>query len=124
MKFPLFFENSAIPVILSRVAPIEIYAISIGLAVFSRGKMGTATRIHETIHYRQWLELGFIGFLLLYPSFWLWNLMRGMDGRKAYIEIPFEKEAYANQNDLGYLFRRRLYAWASKDVDALHPPVS
>ena len=124
MKFPIFFENSIVPVVLSYVAPIEIYAISLGVAVFSRGKMNASTRIHETIHYRQWLELGFVGFVVLYPAFWLWNRLRGMSGSQAYFEIPFEKEAYANDNDLGYLFRRRPYAWARKDVDAVRPPVS
>lgn len=119
MKFPLFFENSAVPAALSRFAPIEIYAISIGLVVFSRGEMGTKTRIHETIHYRQWLELGFVGFLFLYPAFWLWYKLRGMGGEAAYREIPFEKEAYANQDDLGYLFRRKAYAWARKSEDSL-----
>lgn len=124
MRLPVFFENSSIPVILSLVAPIEIYAISLGIAVFSRGKINTTMRIHETIHYRQWLELGFIGFLILYPTFWLWNRLRGMSGAEAYFEIPFEKEAYSNQGDLGYLFRRRAYAWARKEVVPVHPPVS
>lgn len=124
MKLPLFFEDSAVPVFLSRFAPIKIGAISLGIAVFSRGKMNASTRMHETIHYRQWLELGFIGFLLLYPAFWLWNRLKGLDGATAYFEIPFEKEAYANQDDLGYLTRRKSYAWAREDVDTVRPPLS
>ena len=124
MRLPLFFENSSVPVFLSLFAPIQIYAISIGIAVFSRGKMDTTTRVHETIHYRQWLELGFVGFLLLYPLFWVINLFKGMGGAEAYLQIPFEKEAYANQDDLGYIFRRKPYAWARKEVVSVHPPVS
>lgn len=125
MKLPIFFENSVVPVLLSYFAPIQVGAISLGFAVFSRGKLSTTSRIHETIHYRQWLELGFIGFLVLYPTFWVWHLLRGMSGAEAYFQIPFEKEAYANQDDIGYLFRRKPYAWARKEgMASLHPPVS
>tara|TARA_R100000005_G_C4876387_1_gene130210 strand:+ start:117 stop:491 length:375 start_codon:yes stop_codon:yes gene_type:complete len=109
--FPVFRENSRVPVILSKVSPIEIGAISLGLFVFARGKLTKITKRHEIIHYLQWRELGFIGFLLLYPTFWLINMIRYRDGDKAYQEIPFEREAYGHEKDRGYLATRKPYAW-------------
>ena len=91
---PIFIENSKIPVWLSYVSPISIGAITVGFVVFSRDKMSEQLKRHETIHYQQFLELGFLGFLFLYLFFWLKNLSKGMSGSKAYYEIPFEKEAY------------------------------
>jgi hypothetical protein len=121
---PVFVEDSKLPVILSKVAPIEIWAISLGLFVFCRGKLSLGDKIHETIHYKQWIELGILGFMFLYPAFWLLNLAKGMGGKEAYLKIPFEVEAYDNDNDIGYIFRRKPYAWARKDVASLRPPVS
>ena len=90
---PLFIENSKIPVWLSYLAPIDIGAITLGPIVISRGEMSEDTRRHETIHFQQFLELAFVGFVILYYGFWLWNLIRGGDGESAYYNIPFEKEA-------------------------------
>lgn len=109
--FPIFRENSRVPVVLSKVSPINIGAISLGLFVFSRGKMTKTTKRHETIHYLQWRELGFLGFLILYPLSWLINLVRYRDGDKAYREIPFEREAYSREDESGYLVSRKAYAW-------------
>ena len=111
MSLPIFIENSRIPVWLSKLSPIDIYAMSLGPFVVSRGTINTKTRVHETIHYKQWIELGYVGFIILYPTFWIINLMRGMSGPEAYFNIPFEIEAYDNQNDLGYVFNRKHYAW-------------
>jgi len=108
---PIFKDNSKVPVYLSYLAPIEIFAISLGIVVFCRETLSTKGRIHETIHYRQWLELAFVGFLILYPLFFLVNLVKGMSGKDAYRQSPFEREAYDNQSDLGYLSRRSSFAW-------------
>lgn len=108
---PIFKDNSKIPVYLSYLAPINIFAISLGIVVFCRETLSTEGRIHETIHYRQWLELAFVGFLILYPLFFIINLVKGMNGEEAYRQSPFEREAYDNQSDLGYLFRRPGFAW-------------
>ena len=67
---------------------------------------------HERIHVRQGLETLWLGLWLLYGGHWLWNkVVRGMSADDAYRNIVFEKEAYANQRDLGYLKSRRLWAW-------------
>lgn len=57
---------------------------------------------HEKIHLRQQLEL------LLLP-FYVWYLIALR--RKGYMNISFEKEAYANENDLTYLKKRRIFAF-------------
>ena len=109
--FPIFVENSRLPVILSKVSPIDIWAISLGLFVFCRGEMSDVTKNHETIHFRQWVELLFIGFLILYPLFWIVGLIKYRDGAMAYMNIPFEIEAYQHDQDLDYLNNRKLYSW-------------
>jgi hypothetical protein len=121
MKLPIFIENSKIPVWLSKLSPIDIYAISLGPFVISRGTFNTKTRIHETIHYKQWVELGFVGFLIMYPAFWVWNRLQGMSGPDAYFNIPFEIEAYDNQGDLGYIFNRKPYAWLTQKKESQNP---
>lgn len=108
---PLFIENSKIPVWLSYLAPIDIGAITLGPIVISRGEMSEVTRRHETIHFQQFLELAFVGFVILYYGFWLWNLIRGDDGESAYYNIPFEKEAYDNHENEIYLQNRKRYCW-------------
>jgi len=109
---PIFIENSRIPAILSYVSPIEIWAISLVFFVFCRGELSDETRVHETIHYQQWIELFLIGFAVLYPAFWIRNLLKGMKPSDAYRYNPFEIEAYDNQGVEGYLQNRRRYAWA------------
>lgn len=108
---PLFIENSKIPVWLSKIAPIEIGAITLGPIVISRDEMSEATKRHETIHFQQFLELAFIGFILLYFGWWFLNLVKGQKGDEAYFNIPFEKEAYQNHYDENYLENRKRYSW-------------
>lgn len=111
---PIFFENSLVPVILSKFAPIEIKAISLGIVVFSKDKMSPQTKLHETIHFHQWIELGFIGFIILY----LWDYLHGLrlygDGSIAYSMIRAEQEAYDNDSNHYYLQERKRYEWIRK----------
>lgn len=108
---PLFIENSKIPVWLSYVAPIDIHAITLGPIVICRQEMSEATKRHETIHFQQFLELGFVGFIILYFGWWGLNLLKGQTGDEAYFNIPFEKEAYQNHHDENYLDNRKRYCW-------------
>jgi len=110
---PKFIENSRVPIWLSKLAPIDINAISFGFWVWCRGEMSKTTRRHETIHYQQQLELLFIGQWVLYGLFYLVGLVRYRDGKKAYREIPFEREAYSNERKFTYLEKRKRYAWVS-----------
>lgn len=109
---PMFFENSKVPVILSKVSPITIGAISLCGFVFSRGEMSERTKRHETIHFQQQLELLFIPFFLLYGLLWVIALFENkFDGTKAYLNIAFEREAYENDADADYLTNRKRFAW-------------
>ncbi len=57
---------------------------------------------HEKIHFRQQLELLFVGFVL-----WYYIAMF----RKGYRNISFEREAYDNQHNLDYLKNRPWFAF-------------
>ena len=109
--FPIFFENSKIPVWLSKIAPINVYAFSFGIWVWCRGVMSERTKRHETIHYRQQLELLFVFQWVLYGLFHVIGLIRYRDGQSAYYENPFEREAYDNDDDIDYLEERKHFSW-------------
>lgn len=65
---------------------------------------------HESIHTAQMRELGYVFFYLLYVVEWVTRLpMKG----KAYWNISFEREAYANDANPSYLATRKPYAWLS-----------
>ena len=108
---PFFIENSKIPIWLSKISPIEIGAITLGPVVVSRGTTSTTTRTHETIHWQQYIETGILGFPVLYFIYWLWGLVKYKEGRKAYTQIPFEQEAYNNEEQVDYLIHRRRWIW-------------
>ena len=110
---PIFVENSAVPVVLSHVAPIQIGAITMGFIVFSRGKMSPRLKRHETIHFQQFLETLFIGFVILYLWDWLINLVKYRNGKQAYYMIRAEIEAYQNDDIEDYLENRPRFKWLS-----------
>lgn len=66
---------------------------------------------HELIHTRQMRELLYVPFYLLYVLEWLVKLAIYRNREQAYVNISFEREAYAYGHDLDYLPRRRRYAW-------------
>ena len=66
---------------------------------------------HERIHLRQQIELLIIFFYLWYGIEFLIHLIRFKDFKKAYMNISFEKEAYGKETDLGYLKRRKFWAF-------------
>lgn len=108
---PKFVENSKIPVLLSYIAPIDIWAISFGFWVWCRGSLSESTRRHETIHFQQQLELLFVAHWVLYGLFWLRGLIKYRKGKLAYRESPFEREAYLNELDVDYLKNRPRFNW-------------
>jgi hypothetical protein len=114
MSLPIFFENSKVPIALSKISPIEIGAITLGPFIFSRGIMSDQTKNHECIHWEQYKECFIIGFLFLYATSWLINICKGMPGAKAYRAIWFEKEAYDHDMDFKYVSNRSRYGWARK----------
>jgi hypothetical protein len=113
LKKPIFIENSKVPVVLSYLAPIEINAITLGFVVFARGELSEVTRRHETIHYRQYLELWFIGFIVIYIYDFLYAAIIKRKGfsREAYLSIRFEQEAWDCDEYINYLEIRSRFAW-------------
>lgn len=113
MKFPIFIENSKIPVWLSKIAPINISAITLGPIVLSRGILSERVKRHETIHFMQYKELYFIGFLLVYLYDYLYAAIIKKKGfsREAYLAIRFEQEAYDNDYKENYLENRKNFFW-------------
>jgi len=115
-SMPVFIENSKLPVILSYVSPINIEAITIGPLVFSRGIMSARTKNHEAIHWQQYIETAIIGFVLLYFIYWLVGLIKYRSGSIAYTQIPFEQEAYQNDDNQIYLAQRKRYNWIKRKI--------
>jgi len=113
MSYPKFYENSKIPAFLSKFAPIEIWAITLGPWIFCRGQMSKRTKRHETIHYLQYRELWFIGFLLIYLFDYLWAAVLSRKGfsREAYLSIRFEQEAWSCDDTKDYISNRKKFAW-------------
>ena len=113
MSFPKFYENSKVPVILSKFAPIEIYAITLGPWVFCRGELPESTKRHETIHYLQYKELWFIGFLFIYLFDFLWAAIISGKGfsRESYLAVRFEQEAWDKDSEEDYLEKRKSFSW-------------
>jgi hypothetical protein len=68
---------------------------------------------HERIHLRQQAELMVIPFYVLYLLIYLFNLLIYRNHHKAYMQIVFEREAYANEADSYYLKRRKWQGWRS-----------
>ena len=111
MKLPIYIENSKLPVLLSYIAPINIWAISFGIWVWCRGEMDEETKRHEAIHFWQQVELLVVFQWILYGLFWLIGRVKFRDGELAYYQNPFEIEAYENDKDPDYLSKRQWYSW-------------
>ncbi len=65
---------------------------------------------HEKIHHQQQLELLLIPFYILYLLNYTFNLLRFRSHKQAYLNIAFEKEAFANEHDLFYLKIRKTFS--------------
>ncbi|MGY4539797.1 hypothetical protein ACVW0P_004237 [Mucilaginibacter sp. UYNi724] len=67
---------------------------------------------HERIHLRQQAELLVIPFYIAYLLNYLINLTIYRNHNNAYLNIVFEREAYAKEADMTYLKQRGWYSWA------------
>jgi hypothetical protein len=112
---PYFIENSKIPIWLSKIAPIDISAITLGPIVISRDEMSEITKNHETIHFQQYLETGFIGFLLIYLYDYIIGYIKYRDGKLSYLSLRAEREAYTMHEHLDYCSKRDRWAWLKRD---------
>lgn len=66
---------------------------------------------HEKIHLKQQQELLIIFFYILYISEWLLRTLFYLDSYKAYQNISFEREAYANEKNLDYPDVRKAFGF-------------
>lgn len=100
-------------VIVNKFIPIgrRFYAINLFGVLFAKGPCGRVTINHESIHTAQIKELLYVPFYIVYVIEWLVRCMILHNGYKAYRNISFEREAYANESDEGYLARRRVFAF-------------
>ena len=64
---------------------------------------------HEKIHIRQQIELLVLPFFVLYFGNLLINILRYRNFQMAYLNIVFEREAYANEKNLDYLKTRSFW---------------
>ena len=66
---------------------------------------------HEQIHTEQMKEMLYVFFYIWYLIEWLVWLIILRDSHQAYRAISYEREAYANQENLTYLGGRKRYRW-------------
>ena len=66
---------------------------------------------HERIHLRQQLEMGLLPFYVWYLAEFLVHWLRCGNVQRAYRRISFEREAYANDENLDYLQNRKFWAF-------------
>lgn len=110
LQYGHVIKNSRIPQLLSWV--ISIRAITIYPFIFFRDEPDERTVNHERIHIYQQRELWVLPFYILYFGYWLINRIWHRDsGPEAYYHIPFEMEAYHNDDNLLYLLARPRNAW-------------
>ena len=64
---------------------------------------------HERIHLRQQLEMLVFPFYFWYIIEYTFRLIQYRNANLAYMNISFEREAYQNDEDLGYLKNRTLF---------------
>ena len=66
---------------------------------------------HERIHLKQQRELLIFPFYILYIAEWMLRTILYLDSYRAYQNISFEREAYANEDDKEYLARRKSFGF-------------
>jgi len=110
LKYGHVIKNSWIPQALSWV--ISIRAITIYPFIIYRDEPDERSVNHERIHIKQQKELLVLPFYVLYIYFWLVNRIWHRDsGKDAYYNIPFEMEAYHNDENMLYLMNRPKHSW-------------
>lgn len=77
----------------------------------SEHKQDTVLINHEKIHLKQQFELLIVPFYIWYVAEWLLRSLLYLNTYRAYQNISFEREAYANEKNLGYVQQRTRYAF-------------
>lgn len=100
-------------VVRNLIIPFRGYvAINLFGVIFVRHRANIPPSLlrHEAIHTAQMRELLYLPFYLIYFAEWIARLIITRNARRAYIEISFEREAYAHMRQLKYLKSRRHFA--------------
>ena len=115
--FPIFVTDVAI----MRHPRLQWEGLTLpGVILFAEKIPSIVTIRHEMIHYRQYRELLFVPFILLYLGWLLvqllyvrfWLKKRFAEALEtAYFMNPFEREAHGNERKPGYLASRSFCAW-------------
>lgn len=66
---------------------------------------------HERIHLRQQVEMLVLPFYIVYGLEYLYRRLQNKNHYAAYRHISFEREAYANENNLSYLETRAFWGF-------------
>ena len=113
LKFGIVVKNSIIPSLLSWF--IKIRGITLWPFIILKDEGDERIINHERIHIMQQRELLVIGFYILYILFWIKNLVKYYNQENllhtAYANIPFELEAYDNDNKIYYCLNRKRFSW-------------
>jgi len=109
---------NCLKVIKCRLVPKDICVNLFGLLLArDTGWIDIHVMNHERIHTLQQRELLFVPFYIIYIAEWLLRFARHRNSHEAYMEISFEKEAYAHGHDLTYPARRRHFAqWRNNNL--------
>lgn len=78
----------------SKFAKFIGYNITLYPFVLYAGVPSERTVYHEMVHVEQVQRVGWLKFYILYVYYYLKNRVNGMDKMGAYINIPYEQEAY------------------------------
>jgi type III secretory pathway component EscU len=111
---PIFIKNSVVPKVISIFSPIDVYAITLFPFVFLSEGLNEETRMHETIHFQQYMETLVIGFLIIYVYDYVLRYIKYGNGEKAYFKLRAEQESYDNDSDPDYLSKRKRFEWIFK----------
>ena len=99
-------------VIYNKIIPFKGFsAMAFVWWIFARQELTDMAIRHEEIHIRQQKEMLVIFFLLWYGIEWLLRLIQYRNRMTAYKNISFEREAYDNMSNIGYLNNRKAYSF-------------
>ena len=112
--FPILIKSKLITKLLSVV--VSVYAITLFPFIIASEELDEYTMNHELIHFEQQKELYVFGFYLLYAYDFVKAMIKYKNKETAYFMIRFEQEAYAHQNDLGYIVDREKHSWKEYEV--------
>lgn len=99
-------------VIYNKIIPFKGFsAMAFVWWIFARQELTDRVISHEEIHIKQQKEMMVIFFLLWYGIEWLLRLIQYRNRMTAYKNISFEREAYDNMSNIGYLNTRKAYSF-------------